>query len=333
MAQPLPRVVTHPDGQNEYLAYLTRPEMQHLRANPAAPHDERLPDTGPLNTFRGVPLFYAPGEAEGTGFGGDEGGYSGYGGGGHDGADTPGFGSLSPGEIAENAGVDAWGGFGGADPARSEGGGEPSAVVPANTSGGGPKQGDDNGGGDNGGGDTGPTEAELRAQRIADAMNAINALFGGTAAQKQRLIDASYDLSASGIADAYAKAKRQLDFQMLRQGLTTGQVDIDLAADLSKVRSDSLADAMRHAQAVAEKWATNRSAKKAGLINAALSGNLMPGQVGGLAGTLSAGVPTAWSGIADIGWNIPTGFAPSGMGMFRPTWGSHDTGAYFGSTS
>ena len=205
--------------------------------------------------------------------------------------------------------------------------------MPANSGGGGPQQGGDNGGGDIGGGDTGPTEAELRAQRIADAMNAINALFGGTAAQKQRLIDASYDLSASGIADAYAKAKRQLDFQMLRQGLTTGQVDIDLAADLSKVRSDSLADAMRHAQAVAEKWATNRSAKKAGLINAALSGNLMPGQVGGLAGTLSAGVPTAWSGIADIGWNIPTGFAPSGMGMFRPTWGSHDTGAYFGSTS
>ena len=61
MAQPLPRVVRQPRGPNEYLAYLTRPEMAHLRRNPAAPHHERLPDKGPLNTFRGVPLFYGPG--------------------------------------------------------------------------------------------------------------------------------------------------------------------------------------------------------------------------------------------------------------------------------
>ena len=85
MAQPLPRVVTHPDGQNEYLAYLTRPEMQHLRANPAAPHDERLPDTGPLNTFNGVPLFWGAGEGSGVGDSGPDGGW-----GGDDGADTPG---------------------------------------------------------------------------------------------------------------------------------------------------------------------------------------------------------------------------------------------------
>ena len=47
MAQPLPRVVQQPGGPNEYLAYLSRPEMAHLRSNPAAPHDERLPDKGP----------------------------------------------------------------------------------------------------------------------------------------------------------------------------------------------------------------------------------------------------------------------------------------------
>ena len=61
----LPRVVKQPGGPNEYLAYLTRPEMQHLRANPAAPHDERLPDKGPLNTFNGVPLFWG-GEGPGN---------------------------------------------------------------------------------------------------------------------------------------------------------------------------------------------------------------------------------------------------------------------------
>ena len=120
---------------------------------------------------------------------------------------------------------------------------------------------------------------------------------------------------------------------MLRQGLTTGQVDIDLAADLSKVRSDSLADAMRHAQTVGENWATKRSAKKAGLVNQALAGNLMPGQVSGIAGPLSAGVPTAWSGISDIAWNIPTGYAPSPGRGFYPQFGSQDTGAYFGSIS
>ena len=90
---------------------------------------------------------------------------------------------------------------------------------------------------------------------------------------------------------------------------------------------------MRHAQTVGENWATKRSAKKAGLINQALGGNLMPGQVGGIAGTLSAGVPTAWGGISDIAWNIPTGYAPSGMSSFYPNWGSQDTGAYFGSMS
>ena len=73
MAQPLPPVVKQPGGPNEYLAYLTRPEMQYLRANPAAPHDERLPDTGPLNTFNGVPLFWG-GEGPGNDGSGSSGG-------------------------------------------------------------------------------------------------------------------------------------------------------------------------------------------------------------------------------------------------------------------
>ena len=74
MVQPLPRVVRQPRGPNEYLAYLTRPEMAHLRRDPAAPHHERLPDKGALNTFRGVPLFYAPGDGYGYSAHGEFGG-------------------------------------------------------------------------------------------------------------------------------------------------------------------------------------------------------------------------------------------------------------------
>tara|TARA_B100000949_G_scaffold69175_1_gene61511 strand:- start:11283 stop:12260 length:978 start_codon:yes stop_codon:yes gene_type:complete len=325
MAQPLPRVVRQPRGPNEYLAYLTRPEMAHLRSNPAAPHDERLPDKGPLNTFRGVPLFYA----EGVGMGG----YS----------DAVGDAMGNAGADAEEADwghymdsyEDQYGGIGnpGDDPRASEGGGEPqpaatggTTVVPVDST---------TNGTTNGGTDTqaGPTEAELLADRIADAMGAISGLFGNRQGVYDRLRDASYALSESGIGDAYTKAARRLNFQMLRQGLDTGQPDIDLRADLSTLKNNSLADAMRHAQGLSEALRQRDAAKRSSLMSQALSGNLMPGQVSGMAGTLSAGVPQSWGGIADIGWNIPSGYAGGGYGGFMPNWRSQDTGAYFGSIS
>ena len=328
MSQPLPRVVKQPGGPNEYLAYLTRPEMQHLRANPAAPHNERLPDTGPLNTFRGVPLFYGPGA--------DMGGYS----------DAVGDAMGNAGADAEEADwghymdsyEDRYGGIGnpGDDARASEGGGEPQ---PANTgtrdTGTGTGTGTENGTGNGtGGGDSGPSDAELLAQRIADAMGAINSLFGNRQGVYDKLRDSSYALSESGIADAYQRAARKLGFQMLRQGVDTGQIDIDLRADLSKLKNDSLADAMRHAQGLAEGLRAKDSAKKSGLMSQALTGNLTPGQVGGMSGTLSAGVPQSWGGIADIGWNIPSGFAPGGGGGFMPNWKDMGNATpYFGASS
>jgi hypothetical protein len=172
------------------------------------------------------------------------------------------------------------------------------------------------------------------AERINDALNAINSLFAGRQGVYDKLRDSSYALSQSGIADAYQKASRKLGFQMLRQGQDTGQVDIDLRSDLSKLKNDSLADAMRHAQGLAEGLRTKDSAKRAGLNSQALTGMLDPGQVGGMAGTFSAGVPQSWGGIADIGWNIPSGFAPGGGGGFMPNW--KDLGnatPYFGASS
>jgi len=338
MAQPLPRVVRQPRGPNEYLAYLTRPEMAHLRRDPAAPHDEGLPDKGPLNTFRGVPLFYAdPGEDPGgadVSDGIDGGGSSlgmGYGGDWSQGVGRDDRGYM--GDHPEYGGGQI--GSPGDDPRASEGGGEPPTVINPNTGTPPPVVNIPvpvNGGG-NGGGDPEPTEAEILADRIADAMNAIGGLFGNRQGVYDRLRDSSYALSESGIADAYSKAGRRLNFQMLRQGLDTGQPDIDLRADLSKVKNDSLADAMRHAQSLSESLRQRDAAKRSSLMSQALSGNLMPGQVGGMAGTLSAGVPQSWGGIADIGWNIPTGYASSGYGGFMPNWQSQDTGAYFGSVS
>ena len=330
MAEPLPKVVKQPGGPNEYLAYLSRPEMQHLRSNAAAPHNERLPDKGALNTFRGVPLFWEMGgdpqdgaDSGGTGPGG-EGGGGGWSQG--VGRDDRGYMSDHP----EYGGGQI--GSPGDDPRASEGGGE---VIQAAKKGGVVKGNGVKNGGTNGGTDTpaGPTEAELLADRIRDAMGAISGLFGNRQGVYDRLRDSSYALSESGIADAYAKAGRRLNFQMLRQGLDTGQPDIDLRADLSKVKNDSLADAMRHAQGLSESLRQRDAAKRSSLMSQALSGNLMPGQVGGMAGTLSAGVPQSWGGIADIGWNIPTGYAPSGYGSFMPNWLSQDTGAYFGSSS
>jgi len=329
MAQPLPRVIKQgPNAPNEHLAYLTSPEMAHLRSNAAAPHNKRLPDKGALNTFRGVPLFYA----EGVGMGG-------Y--------------SDAVGDAMGNAGADAeeadwghymdsyenqYGGIGnpGDDPRASEGGGE--VIRAATTGGGGPvpgavaaDDGTDTGGG---GGDPGPSDAELLAQRISDAMGAINSLFAGRQGVYDKLRDSSYALSQSGIADSYQRAARKLGFQMLRQGQDTGQVDIDLRSDLSKLKNDSLADAMRHAQGLSEGMRTRDSAKRAGLRSQALTGNLTPGQVGGLSGTLSAGVPQSWSGISDIGWNIPSGFAPGGGGGFMPNWKDMGNATpYFGASS
>jgi len=309
MAQPLPRVVRQPSGPNEYLAYLTRPEMAHLRRDPAAPHDERLPDKGALNTFRGVPLFYDPSFGGGD-FGEFGGGYNGGWGGDESNIGNPGD-----------------------DPRASEGGGEPPTVINPTTPPPVPPPGPPSGPIDENGGGGGPTEAELLADRIADAMGAISGLFGNRQGVYDRLRDASYALSESGIGDAYTKASRRLRFQMLRQGLDTGQPDIDLRADLSKVKSDSLADAMRHAQSLSESLRQRDAAKRSGLMTQALSGRLMPGQVSGMAGTLSAGVPQSWGGISDIGWNIPSGYASSGYGGFMPNWRSQDTGAYFGSIS
>ena len=324
MSHPLPPVVRQPGGPNEYLAYLTGPEMQHLRSNKAAPHDERLPDKGPLNTFRGVPLFWEADMADAMG---DPDGASGGGWSQGVGRDDIGYMSDHPeyggGPIGDP----------GDDPRASEGGGD--WQIQEATTGPGPGAGDDNGNGSGSGSDepSGPTEAELLAERIADAMGAISGLFAGRQGVYDRLRDSSYALSESGIADAYAKAGRRLQFQMLRQGLETGQPDIDLRADLSKVKNDSLADAMRHAQGLSESLRQRDAAKRSSLMSQALSGNLMPGQVGGMAGTLSAGVPQSWGGIADIGWNIPTGYAPSGYEGFTPDWRSQDTGAYFGSIS
>ena len=331
MSHPLPPVVRQPGGPNEYLAYLTGPEMQHLRSNKAAPHDERLPDKGPLNTFRGVPLFYGPG----AGMGGiGEGGYSDAVG------DAMGHGTgggMGPDDSPDGSYIGDYGGgpIGdpGDDPRASEGGGD--WQIQEATTGPGPGAGDDNDNGNGSGSDepSGPTEAELLADRIADAMGAISGLFAGRQGVYDRLRDSSYALSESGIGDAYEKAARRLRFQMLRQGLETGQPDIDMRADLSKVKSDSLADAMRHAQSLSESLRQRDAAKRSNLMSQALTGRLMPGQVSGMAGTLSAGVPQAWGGISDIGWNIPTGYAPSGYGSFYPDWRSQDTGAYFGDTS
>ena len=310
MAQPLPRVVRQPRGPNEYLAYLTRPEMAHLRRDPAAPHDERLPDKGPLNTFRGVPLFYDPS------FGGGD------------------FGEFGGGYNGGWGGDDSNIGDPGDDPRASEGGGEPPTVIDPNTGapppvavvtpppvGGGVVE------------DDKPTEAELLAERIEDALNAIGGLFGNRQGVYNRLRDSSYALSESGIGDAYTKAARRLNFQMLRQGLDTGQPDIDLRADLSTLKNNSLADAMRHAQGLSEALRQRDAAKESNLRSQALTGRLTPGQIGGMGGSLSAGVPQSWSGISDIGWNIPTGYASSGYGGFMPNWRSQDTGAYFGSSS
>ena len=336
MAQPLPRVVKQPGGPNEYLAYLTRPEMRHLRANPAAPHNERLPDTGPLNTFNGVPLFWEADMADAMG---NPDGASGSG--------HPDHG-ISGVVGSSGASYDSWGdmmasqptsdpiGNPGDDARASEGGGEPQ---PANTgtrdTGTGTGTGTENGTGNGtGGGDSGPSDAELLAQRIADAMGAINSLFGNRQGVYDRLRDSSYALSESGIADAYQRAARKLGFQMLRQGVDTGQIDIDLRADLSKLKNDSLADAMRHAQGLAEGLRAKDSAKKSGLMSQALTGNLTPGQVGGMSGTLSAGVPQSWGGIADIAWNIPSGFAPGGGGGFMPNWKDMGNATpYFGASS
>ena len=324
MAQPLPRVVKQPGGPSEYLAYLSRPEMAHLRSNTAAPYDERLPDKGPLNTFRGVPLFWnADAEAADFGEAGDM-GESDMGGEGGD------YGDYGDWAQAANYGI----GNPGDDPRASEGGGEviraantgtPIVNIPGPVDGG-----TDTGGG---GGDPGPTEAEILADRIRDAMGAISSLFGNRQGVYDRLRDSSYALSESGIGDSYAKAKRKLNFQMLRQGLDTGQPDIDLRSELSILKNNSLADAMRHAQGLSENLRTRDSAKRSSLMSQALTGQLMPGQVGGMAGTLSAGVPQSWGGISNIGWNIPTGYAPSGYGGFTPDWRSQDTGAYFGSVS
>ena len=325
MAQPLPKVVKQPGGPNEYLAYLSRPEMQHLRSNPAAPYDERLPDKGPLNTFRGVPLFWGVGDGSDAGTDGATGAGGDSYGSGLD-AHEPGYGSFVDDPIGDP----------GHDPRASEGGGEPQpAATGTNTPiVNQPGNGTTNGGTDTPPADTGPSDAELLAQRIEDAMNAINSLFGNRKGVYDKLRDSSYALSQSGIADAYQKAARKLGFQMLRQGQDTGQVDIDLRSDLSKLKNDSLADAMRHAQSLAEGLRTRDSAKRSGLMSQALTGNLTPGQIGGLSGTLSAGVPQSWGGIADIGWNIPSGFAPGGGGGFMPNWKDMGNATpYFGASS
>ena len=332
MAQPLPPVVKQPGGPNEYLAYLSRPEMQHLRSNPAAPYDERLPDKGPLNTFRGVPLFWGgegPGN-DGQGFGGDSADSSAAGGGYDSLGDGPNYGGWNP-----SVGVNVYGNPG--DDARaSEGGGEPRPAAtgtrpPAVSITGPVDSGTDTSDGDEG---TGKSDAELMAERINDALNAISSLFSNRQGVYDKLRDSSYALSQSGIADAYQRASRKLGFQMLRQGQDTGQVDIDLRSDLSKLKNDSLADAMRHAQGLSEGLRTKDSAKRAGLNTQALSGRLDPGQVGGMAGTFSAGVPQSWGGIADIGWNIPSGFAPGGGGGFMPNWKDMGNATpYFGASS
>ena len=322
------------------LKYVTALEEEMLRR--ADPHNsdidkEKHYGPGGVESLNDSGLGdSAPGESEGTGYGGDPGGYSGYGGWGDYGEDNTGAQvGLSKGGWGSSIGGGPIGDPGD-DPRASEGGGDWEIEEPR--TGPGPGPGPGSGAGPvNGGTDTpeddGPTEAELLAARIADAMGAISSLFAGRQGVYDRLRDSSYALSESGIADAYERAARRLRFQMLRQGLDTGQPDIDLRADLSKVKNDSLANAMRHAQGLSEALRQRDAAKRSSLMSQALSGNLMPGQVSGMAGTLSAGVPQSWGGIADIGWNIPTGYAPSGYGGFMPDWRSQDTGAYFGSLS
>ena len=328
--------VNLPGGQHQ-LAYITELEKAFLRNQ--GPYANEL--QGILPEYNGIPVFRNPGEA-----GGDVGASEGGGGaraeasswGGTMGTGrTGGYGShnmsANPRDIRSfDTGRYALGNPGD-DPRASEGGGD--WQIQEATTGPGPGAGDDNDNGNGSGSDepSGPTEAELLAERIADAMGAISGLFAGRQGVYDRLRDSSYALSESGIGDAYTKAARRLNFQMLRQGLDTGQPDIDLRADLSTLKNNSLADAMRHAQGLSEALRQRDAAKRSSLMSQALSGNLMPGQVSGMSGTLSAGVPQSWGGIADIGWNIPSGYAGGGYGGFMPNWRSQDTGAYFGSIS
>jgi len=332
----LPRVIKQgPNAPNEYLAYLTKPEMSHLRANPAAPHSERLPDTGALNTYNGVPLFWEMGPGGGPG-----GGHTGPG-------ETSAEGEAMAAAISSDAARDdamgAFGygqrgqvdprdstGFGGGydDPYGDWGGGESARdAKPGRKSGPIGPQGGGAGGQE---GPRGPTEAEIMAQNIAAAMDKINAFFGGRQGVYDALQRSSYDLSKSGVEDSFNRAQRNLRFQMLRQGLETGQPDIDLRAQMAKVKSDSLAESMRHAQSLSERLRARDEAKRANLYAMAMSGKLLPGQVGGAAGTLSAGIPSAWSGISNIPWSIPQGYAgPGYSGGTMPTW-SDEEPSYFG---
>ena len=297
--------VNLPGGQHQ-LAYITALEKAFLRNQ--GPYANEL--QGALPTFNGIDVMRNPGEAGGEATGADAGG-EGVLGVATAGTGRSGYGShnmsANPRDIRSARGM-AWAGQPrgnpGDDPRSSEGGGEarPAATGSDDNNGGHEGSDDDNGGGGSqGGGGGGLSDAEIMAERINDALNAINSLFAGRQGVYDKLRDSSYALSQSGIADAYQKASRKLGFQMLRQGQDTGQVDIDLRSDLSKLKNDSLADAMRHAQGLSEGLRTKDSAKRAGLNSQALTGMLDPGQVGGMAGTFSAGVPQSWGGIADIG--------------------------------
>ena len=337
--------VNLPGGEHQ-LAFITGLEKAFLRNK--GPYADEL--QGELPKLNGIEVFRNPGEAgggTGMGGGGDGDATIGTGRAGSIGVGATGVGtygshnmSANPRDIRSARGM-AWAGKPrgnpGDDPRSSEGGGEVirAATGSTTTNGTGTETGTENGSGgsqDTGGG--GLSDAEIMAERINDALNAINGLFAGRQGVYDKLRDSSYALSQSGIADAYQRASRKLGFQMLRQGQDTGQVDIDLRSDLSKLKNDSLADAMRHAQGLSEGLRTKDSAKRAGLNSQALTGMLDPGQVGGMAGTLSAGVPQSWGGIADIGWNIPSGFAPGGGGGFMPNWKDMGNATpYFGASS
>ena len=108
-----------PTSHPTTLAYIT--DLERAMLEEADPHNSNIDKEthygpGGIESLNDSGLGDAPGEAEGTGFGGDPGGYSGYGGGGlgggYMGSGALGFGGLSPGEVAENAGVADWGGFG-----------------------------------------------------------------------------------------------------------------------------------------------------------------------------------------------------------------------------
>jgi len=162
------------------------------------------------------------------------------------------------------------------------------------------------------------TDAEQKQKNIADTMAAINAMFAGRQPYYDKYQRDIYDMSARSINERFEDIQRQNRFDLLRRGTDLSAQDIYRQDRLENKRADSLSSAMAYAiNKKLERIAAEGLVQKK-MLGGAGTGAITMDAIDSYKSSLPAFAATAWPGVQNIGWKMPSLAGPKNIYGFIP---------------